>query len=94
MAGQQEAFHANEYGLWHPAYVSRLERHAHIAGHGPNSDSLFPPLAAVIVVAGHSIARPIACGNRVPPYRIICLGNFLPSCQVGKIYKFRNKTIK
>ena len=29
---------------------------------------------------GHSIARPIACGNRVPPQRIICLGNYLPSC--------------
>ena len=24
---------------------------------------------------GHSIARPIACGNRVPPQRIICFGN-------------------
>ena len=26
----------------------------------PNSNSLFPPLAAVVAVAGHSIARPIA----------------------------------
>ena len=41
------------------------------AGRGPNNNSLIPPLAAVIVVAGHSIARPIACGNRVPPQRTV-----------------------
>ena len=42
-----------------------------LAGRGPNNNSLLPPLAAVIVVAGHSIARPIACGNRVPPQRTV-----------------------
>ena len=41
------------------------------AGRGPNNNSLIPPLAAVIVVAGHSIARSIACGNRVPPQRTV-----------------------
>ena len=42
-----------------------------LAGRGPNNSSLHPPLAAVAVVAGHSIARPIACGNRVPPQRTV-----------------------
>ena len=42
-----------------------------LAGHGPNNSSLLPPMAAVTVVAGHSIARPIACGNRVPPQRTV-----------------------
>ncbi len=42
-----------------------------LAGRGPNNSSLHPPLAAVAVVAGHSIARPIACGNRVPPQRTL-----------------------
>ena len=37
----------------------------------PNNSSLFPPLAAVTVVANHSIARPIAYGNRVPPQRTV-----------------------
>ena len=30
-----------------------------------------PPQAAVTAVAGHSIARPIAFGNRVPPQRTV-----------------------
>ena len=38
----------------------------HLAGRGSNNSSLFPPLAAVTVVANHSIARPIAYGNRGP----------------------------
>ena len=42
-----------------------------LAGRCPNNDSLFPPLAAVVAVAGHSIARPIAFGNRVPPQRTV-----------------------
>ncbi|ATP00645.1 hypothetical protein CG447_12440 [Faecalibacterium duncaniae] len=42
-----------------------------LAGRGPNNSSLHPPLAAVAVVAGHSITRPIACGNRVPPQRTL-----------------------
>ena len=48
-----------------------LRCRSHLAGHGPNNGSLFPPLAAVAVVAGHSIARPIAYGNRVPPQRTV-----------------------
>ena len=58
-------------GLWHPAAASALERALHPAGHCPNSNSLFPPLAAVVAVAGHSIARPTACGSRVPPQRTV-----------------------
>ena len=37
-----------------------LRCRSHLAGRGPNNGSLFPPLAAVAVVAGHSIARPTA----------------------------------
>ena len=35
-------------GLRHPASAALRLR---LAGRGPNSDSLFPPLAAVVVVA-------------------------------------------
>ena len=38
-------------GLWHPADLSCLGRHAYLAGHCPNNSSLFRPLAAVVVVA-------------------------------------------
>ena len=41
------------------------------AGRCPNSNFLFPPLAAVVAVASHSIARPTACGSRVPPQRTV-----------------------
>ena len=41
------------YGLRLPASASCLERHARLAGRCPNNSSLFPPLAAVVVVAGH-----------------------------------------
>ena len=61
----------HEYGLRHPADASCFEQHSHPAGRCPNSNSLFPPQAAVVAVAGHSIARPIACGNRVPPQRTV-----------------------
>ena len=61
----------HEYGLRHPADASCFEQHSHPAGRCPNSNFLFPPLAAVVAVAGHSIARPIACGNRVPPQRTV-----------------------
>ena len=61
----------HEFELRHPADALCLERHSHPAGRGPNSNSLFPPQAAVVTVAGHSIARPIACGNRVPPQRTV-----------------------
>ena len=49
-----------KYGLRHPASASCLGRHLRLAGRCPNSNSLFPPLAAVVAVASHSIARPIA----------------------------------
>ncbi|RJV77211.1 hypothetical protein DWY76_06795 [Faecalibacterium sp. AF27-11BH] len=39
------------YGLRLPASASCLERHSHPTGRGPNSSSLFPPLAAVVAVA-------------------------------------------
>ena len=38
-------------GLWLPASASCLGRHSRLAGHGPNNDSLFLPLAAVVIVA-------------------------------------------
>ena len=40
------------YGLRHPASTSCLGRHLRLAGRCPNNSSLFPPLAAVVVVAG------------------------------------------
>ncbi len=61
----------HEYGLRHPADASCFEQHSRPAGRCSNSNFLFPPLAAVVAVAGHSIARPIACGNRVPPQRTV-----------------------
>ena len=61
----------HEFELRHPADALCLERHSHPAGRCPNSNSLFPPQAAVVAVAGHSIARPVACGNRVPPQRTV-----------------------
>ena len=39
------------YGLRHPASASCFEKHLRLAGRGPNNDSLFPPLAVVVVVA-------------------------------------------
>ena len=38
-------------GLRHPASASCLGRHARLTGRCPNNSSLFPPLAAVVVVA-------------------------------------------
>ena len=61
----------HEYGLRHPADASWFVQHSHPAGRCSNSNSLFPPQAAVVAVAGHSIARPIAFGNRVPPQRTV-----------------------
>ena len=61
----------HEFELRHPADALCLEQHSHPAGRCPNRNSLFPPQAAVVAVAGHSIARPIACGNRVPPQRTV-----------------------
>ena len=61
----------HEFGLRHPTDASCLEQHSHPVGRCPNSNSLFPPQAAVVAVAGHSIARPTACGSRVPPQRTV-----------------------
>ena len=61
----------HEFELRHPADASCFEQHSPPAGRCPNSNFLFPPLAAVVAVAGHSIARPIAFGNRVPPQRTV-----------------------
>ena len=61
----------HEFELRHPADASCLEQHSHPAGRCPNSNSLFPPQAAVVAVAGHSIACPTACGSRVPPQRTV-----------------------
>ena len=61
----------HEFELRHPTDASCLEQHSHPAGRCPNSNSLFPPQAAVVAVAGHSIARPTACGSRVPPQRTV-----------------------
>ena len=61
----------HEFELRHPTDASCLEQHSHPVGRCPNSNSLFPPQAAVVAVAGHSIARPIAFGNRVPPQRTV-----------------------
>ena len=40
-------------GLRLPASASCLGRHSRLAGRCPNNSSLFPPLAAVVVVASH-----------------------------------------
>ena len=37
---------------------------------------------------GHSIARPTACGSRVPPQRIICFGNYLLPCSASLLRIF------
>ena len=41
----------HEFELRHPADALCLEQHSHPAGRCPNSNSLFPPLAAVVAVA-------------------------------------------
>ena len=61
----------HEFELRHPTDASCLEQHSHPVGRCPNSNALFPPQAAVVAVAGHSIARPTACGSRVPPQRTV-----------------------
>ena len=69
--GAESFLLGHEFELRHPADALCLERHSHPAGRCPNRNSLFPPQAAVVAVAGPSIARPIACGNRVPPQRTV-----------------------
>ena len=66
--GSPVAFSSDtKYGLRHPAAASALERALHPAGRCPNSNFLFPPQAAVVAVAGHSIARPIAALRQQGP---------------------------
>ena len=51
-ASSSVGFHYfKEAGLRLPASISCLERHSCPAGRCPNNSSLFPPLAAVVVVA-------------------------------------------
>ena len=56
-------------GLRHPASTSCLGRHSRLAGRCPNNSSLFPPLAAVVVVAlWASIAERVffICSSETP----------------------------
>ena len=56
-------------GLRHPASASCLGRHLRLAGRCPNNSSLFPPLAAVVVVAlWASIAERVffICSSETP----------------------------
>ena len=56
-------------GLRHPASASCLGRHARLVGRCPNNSSLFPPLAAVVVVAlWASIAERVffICSSETP----------------------------
>lgn len=41
-------------GLRHPASTSCWKQHLCLAGRGPNSNALYPPLAAVVTVAPNS----------------------------------------
>ena len=50
-ARSQRFRRAGSDGLRHPASASCLGRHLRLAGRCPNNSSLFPPLAAVAVVA-------------------------------------------
>ena len=60
----------------------------HLAGRGPNNSSLLRPLAAVAIVAGHSIARPIACGSKVPPQRTVLRETPDPPAYVDAAYLY------
>ena len=46
-------------GLWHPAVTSCNKLHSYLAGHCPNNSSLYPLLAAVVVVAPKGEPRAI-----------------------------------
>ncbi len=52
-----------------------------------------PPGSSHANGSGHSIARPTACGSRVPPQRIICFGNFPPPCPSAYIFSSRNRRV-
>ena len=56
-------------GLRHPASASCLGRHSRLAGRCPNNSSLFPPLAAVVVVAMRIISGKNIL-NRAMPERL------------------------
>ena len=63
-------------GLRHPASASCLGRHLHLAGRCPNSCSLFPPLAAVVVVAAERLFLIEQC-------RSVCGRSGIAFSQVG-----------
>ena len=63
-------------GLRHPASASCLGRHSHLAGRCPNSCSLFPPLAAVVVVAAERLFLIEQC-------RSVCGRSGIAFSQVG-----------
>ena len=67
-------------GLRHPASASRLEQHSRLAGRCPNNSSLFPPLAAVVVVALRGGWSPEA-GRGVPTPPSLPLDSTHPAMQ-------------
>ena len=62
-------------GLRHPASATALDRALHPAGRGPNSNSLFLPLAAVVAVAlRRGESSPAACLT-ISLWRGQCIGS-------------------
>ncbi len=57
-------------GLRHPASASCLGRHLRLAGRCPNNSSLFPPLAAVVVVARHIQRKPVPRPAPMPAKKV------------------------
>ena len=85
-------------GLRHPASAALCLR---LAGRGPNSDSLFPPLAAVVVVAPsegrlwhivklYLFARGADCQSSATPVKKISAGVFQSRHFLGRLF---NKAI-
>ena len=63
-------------GLRHPASASCLGRHSRLAGRCPNNSSLFPPLAAVVVVAAERLFI-------ISEYRSVCGRSGIPFSREG-----------
>ena len=70
---------AGSDGLRYPASTSCLGRHSCPADRGPNSSSLFPPLAAVVAVARKGLLAPFRPqrGCRSPKMLAASLNAFL-----------------
>ena len=68
-------------GLRHPASALCLGRHSRLAGRCPNNSSLFPPLAAVVVVAAEKMFL-------ISGYRKVCGLSCTPFSREGG-YPFR-----